>query len=170
MSDISIADGKGLTVSRTMTLTSAGDNGVLSFPNSTATIPSYEEGSWTPTIEGSGSSSGVSYGVQYGGYIRISRLVIAEFRVILSSKGTLTGVVLIGGLPFAIDSSSPAITMIPFFQDMATAWTCIGGRSSSSTKLLLQGMQSAGTGSGALSPSDLSNTTAFYGSVSYQTS
>lgn len=56
-------------------------------------------GSWTPTIIGASGSP--SYSSQTGHYTRHGKLVYVEGRVALSSVGTLTGGLSMGGLPFA---------------------------------------------------------------------
>src|SRR6478736_6315612 len=65
------------------------------------TLDDYEEGSWTPTITGSGGASGQAYTNQVGRYIKVGKLVTCWGRVTLSTLGTVTTDALIGGLPFA---------------------------------------------------------------------
>ena len=66
----------------------------------------YKEGTWTPTLKFGGGDTGITYagaaGTVYRGghYTRIGRVVTFSFRIILTSKGTSTGVVTITGLPF----------------------------------------------------------------------
>jgi hypothetical protein len=69
-------------------------------------LSSYEESSWTPAMYGSTIAGTPSFSNQIGSYIRIGKIVIATFRVKLSSKGGMTGDVFIGGLPYAIASGT----------------------------------------------------------------
>jgi hypothetical protein len=70
-------------------------------PSSDAnTLDDYEEGTFTPTFAFSGGSTGVAYSEQSGRYTKIGRQVTVECELILSSKGSSTGRVQIGGLPF----------------------------------------------------------------------
>lgn len=57
----------------------------------------YEEGSFTPYIEG---SSDAVYSVQDGRYKRINNVAIVNVELALTSKGTHAGAIFIDGLPF----------------------------------------------------------------------
>ena len=60
----------------------------------------YDEGTWTPTITFGGGSTGITYDIQSGTYTRIGRMVVCNFDVRLTNKGSSTGNWGIGGLPF----------------------------------------------------------------------
>ena len=60
----------------------------------------YEEGTWTPTLEGCGT---VSYGTQMGYYTRIGRMVHAHCRISWSTFTTSGNAIIIGGMPFDTD-------------------------------------------------------------------
>lgn len=71
----------------------------------------YEEGSWTPNI--GGSSSGVSYDIQWGRYTRIGNRVWVEGGLRPTNLNNLTGtanLARIRGLPFNIGNSSSNLT------------------------------------------------------------
>ena len=64
----------------------------------------YEEGTWTPTFldPSKSTSESQTYSQQYGHYQRIGNRVFFNFRLTLTSLGTLSGgATYIGGLPFA---------------------------------------------------------------------
>lgn len=88
------------------------NSGQIKFPgtqNASAdvnTLDDYEEGTWTPTITGQTSSSGQVYNVQGGRYIKVGKVVHVQAEVRLSTLGTITGSVCIGGLPFTSVSGS----------------------------------------------------------------
>lgn len=63
-------------------------------------LDDYEEGAWTPTLAGSGGTSGVAYTTRQGAYTKIGNVVTANFHILLSNEGTLTGTTKISGLPF----------------------------------------------------------------------
>lgn len=65
------------------------------------TLDDYEEGTFTPTVTGSGGQSGQTYSAQAGTYTKVGKRVSFELRVILSAVGTITGSVQVSGLPFA---------------------------------------------------------------------
>ena len=60
------------------------------------TLHDYEEGTWTPTINGS-----LSGGVRHGNYVKIGRSVSASCMLTWTSNSGAGGGVGIGGLPFA---------------------------------------------------------------------
>jgi hypothetical protein len=63
----------------------------------------YEEGTWTPVVEGSTVSGTATYGAsgQVGRYTRVGRLVTIHGYVDLDNLTGATGTMLISGLPFA---------------------------------------------------------------------
>ena len=69
------------------------------------TLDDYEEGDWTPIIGGTGGQSGQAYTTQSGKYVKIGKLVVAEFRVVLSTAGTITTAPMIGGLPYTVETT-----------------------------------------------------------------
>lgn len=56
---------------------------------------------WVPTVSFGGASVGVTYSLQAGGYQVLGNKVFCEFQITLTSKGSSTGFLAIGGLPFA---------------------------------------------------------------------
>jgi hypothetical protein len=59
-------------------------------------------GTWTPYFLGSGGNAGQTYGSQSGSYLKIDRVVLVNFGLVLSVLGTFTGTVSIGNLPFTV--------------------------------------------------------------------
>ena len=47
--------------------------------------------SWTPTLAFGGASTGITYSVQTGSYIRVGRVLYYFGRILLTSKGSSTG-------------------------------------------------------------------------------
>jgi len=68
-------------------------------------LDDYEEGTWTPVISGSTSTSGQTYDAQTGSYTKIGNKVFCSFNMDLSAKGTIVGFLKITGFPFTM---SPA--------------------------------------------------------------
>jgi hypothetical protein len=83
-------------------------------------LDDYEEATWTPTITGSGGASGQVYSVQAGIYTKIGRMVTAQFSLTLSTLGTITGSVQIGGLPFT--NGTGTFNCDLFWDAMTTAY------------------------------------------------
>jgi hypothetical protein len=85
---------------------SAAGAGQIQFPatqNASAnanTLDDYEEGTFTPTITAaSGSNGGVT---ATGSYTKVGRFVFLQLALASISKGTLSGQLAVGGLPFTV--------------------------------------------------------------------
>jgi hypothetical protein len=77
----------------------------LTFNGDTAAanaLDDYEEGTWTMGLSFGGGSTGVTYSANTGTYTKIGRQVTVNGVLVLTSKGSSTGSVLITGLPFTI--------------------------------------------------------------------
>lgn len=75
----------------------------------------YEEGTWTPTIQDSSFSNSESqaYTTQLGYYTRIGRVVFINGYIKLSSKGTLSGnLIVIAQLPFTVANTTEAVSVL----------------------------------------------------------
>lgn len=70
------------------------------------TLDDYEEGTFTPTLVGSGGQSGQVYTTQVGSYIKIGKLVFVHGRLVVSTIGTVTNIPGIGGLPFTSENTT----------------------------------------------------------------
>ena len=76
------------------------------------TITKYDEGTFTPTLQFGGATTGITYGSIRGGvYTRIGRLVYVQVAFALTSKGTATGNATITGMPFACGDLIPNTTI-----------------------------------------------------------
>ena len=64
-------------------------------------LSSYETGTWTPSLQFGGASTGITYVLQNGFYTKIGNIVSGTCWILLSSKGSATGDATIAGLPFA---------------------------------------------------------------------
>jgi hypothetical protein len=70
------------------------------------TLDDYREGSWNPILTGESGGSGPTYSIQSGEYIKIGRLVFITLYLALATKGSMTGNILLAGLPFITTSSN----------------------------------------------------------------
>lgn len=66
----------------------------------TSQVTGYAEGTWTPLFNGASSSPTVTYGTQTGGYVKIGKLVMIQFRLAVSSKSGGSGAAMVSGLPY----------------------------------------------------------------------
>jgi len=65
-------------------------------------LDDYEEGTWTPTVNFGGGTTGITYDGNTGGaYTKIGRMVHIHGRIELTSKGSSSGNARIAGLPFS---------------------------------------------------------------------
>ena len=87
--NLKVADGKGINFHNYGTGTNIDSN----------LLDDYEEGTWTPQLEFGGGSTGLT-GTQLGSYTKIGNRVYILCSVVLTAKGTSTGVAKITGLPF----------------------------------------------------------------------
>jgi hypothetical protein len=73
------------------------------------TLDDYEEGTFTPTVTAaSGSNGGLT---STGVYTKIGRFVYVVMNIIGISKGTLSGQINVGGLPFPVVTTNATGTM-----------------------------------------------------------
>lgn len=137
------------------------------------TLDDYEEGSWTPTITGSGGQSGQVYATQVGRYIKVGKLVTCWGRLTLSTLGTVTTNVQIGGLPFTADNVTNLYggCHINYWANMTASYVFLSGQVlANTTAVTLIGAESATATTGALTQAKLSNTTDLIFCVTYQAS
>lgn len=101
----------GSTVSAATTF-----SGGIVFGNGATNINWYEEGTWTPTINASGTAGTVTYSTQNGTYTRIGRRVFYSGTIQWTNwAGSPTGGMQIRGLPYNSNATSPLYD-IPSFQ------------------------------------------------------
>lgn len=137
--------------------------GQLKFPaaqNASAdvnTLDDYKEGTFTPTISFGGASVGITYSVQTGKYTKIGNVVLYMIEIILTSKGSSTGSMLISGLPIASAASGNATAAVQVNNFAAGAITTIQATQLASSSTFSFSRYAAGTNT-ALADTDLTNT------------
>ena len=73
----------------------------ISFDSGSNTLSAYSSGTFTPTIQFGGSSTGITYTYNIGKYIIIGKLLFFTINILTSSKGSASGGCSVAGLPFA---------------------------------------------------------------------
>jgi len=133
------------------------------------TLDDYEEGTWTPVVGGSTSTSGQSYSQQVGRYTKIGNQVTLTFRINLSNKGTMTGAYAqIQGFPFSTGSNSQTTGPINPYNNMNTGFTFLGFYCDpSSNYAYLSGSTGTNANTTVLAPADINSSTQFFGSITY---
>lgn len=135
------------------------------------TLDDYEEGSWTPLIGGATSETGQAYSIQRGDYTKVGRKVHAKGYVKLSTKGTITGAVVIKGLPFtsSADANSYSPVLVGLWGGLNTAYVDVRGYVAPSAVIIpLLGIAAAATtNNSGLATGDLTDTSEFIVDVTY---
>ena len=153
--------------------------GGITFGSDTAAanqLDDYEEGTWTPSLEFGGATTGITYSSMRGGsYVKIGRQVTVNFGFTLTSKGSASGDATIAGLPFAVEdllssTSVEASGISSFWNDIATdsaniVFAALGGTS----ELELRNTVGAEDDTDAMDNGDFDNDTAIRGSITYFT-
>ena len=67
-----------------------------------------EYGTWTPTLLLGSGSTGMTYGVRTGTWMKLDKQVTAECVINLTAKGTSTGIVTITGMPYSSNNRACA--------------------------------------------------------------
>jgi len=81
--------------------------GGLTFNGDTAAanaLDDYEEGTWTMGLAFGGGTTGITFGARTGQYTKVGRMVTVTGQMVMTNKGSSTGIVRITGLPFTIGS------------------------------------------------------------------
>lgn len=128
-------------------------HGALQFPTTQIpradpnTLDDYREVSFTPSFSSPGGQSGQIYTTQQGRAVKIGRQVAAQGRVTLSTRGTLSGSIRIGPLPFPNTTQTFASAAIGYFSNFAAPIMCVvGAMDPGSSQLALWYVPVGGTG------------------------
>ena len=136
-------------------------------------LADYEEGTWTPIIGGTGGTSGQAYTAQRGLYTKVGRMVTCTFDVVLSTKGTITTEVMIGGLPYTALNSATArypSCNIGLWQNLSTSYVYLNGVViDNTTYAAIRGATAAATSLSSLATANISDTSRFSGTITYFT-
>jgi hypothetical protein len=132
------------------------------------TLDDYEEGTWTPGVSFGGASVGVTYSSPSGTYTKVGRQVTCVGRMVLSNKGSSTGVANITGLPFTVASGEPNYAGLSFsyIDSMTFAAVPMGRTNAGSTNIDLSETSNAGAVTD-LTNSDFANGTGLRFIVTY---
>ena len=97
----------GLSVNRWQDLYLSG-NIYLGGTGSANALDDYEEGTWTPVIQGTGSNNSKNYTNQIASYTKIGNMVSLSFRVGWDSRTSDTGDAIVSGFPFTVNDAANA--------------------------------------------------------------
>ncbi len=177
LANLSVSGGStfagALTIGTVLTVT----GGQITFPAvqaasaSANVLDDYEEGTFVPTLGGSGGQSGQVYALQVARYVKIGKLVHIQAQITLSTLGTITGNAQIQGLPFTsvnVANIQSAAT-VGFYTAMTSALAVFKGAIAPNvTAITLFGATAGATGIVGLVQADFSNTTNLIISATYE--
>lgn len=119
------------------------------------TLDDYEEGTWTPVIQGSGTAGTGTYTLQNGAYTKIGRLVVQTFALTWTAH-TGTGNMQIGNLLFGAGANGRAGAYVTYVSNiLLTAGNYVSGLYMNFSTSLVEVYQSpTGGGAATLVPMD----------------
>lgn len=127
------------------------------------TLDDYEEGTFTPTLTADTVTVAPSYSSRAGIYLKIGKTIYVSVSIFLSNRGTLSGNLYIGGLPFTTLNGDPLSVGVITFANFNTGYCFVDGVPlQNDTRALLLGSQGgAVTSLGNVGFGDLTNTSIF---------
>jgi hypothetical protein len=134
---------------------------------------------WTPNLAFGGASTGITYSLQNGRYMKLGNMVEVWGALTLTSKGSASGLASITGLPFAINTNTSALgslsipignvvlNSVTFVTGSGTAsWFVLTPVSLGGTALFFNGNIGGSVGAG-LTDANFSNGSTIYFSARY---
>lgn len=89
---------------------------------------------WTPSLSFGLASVGMTFTAQQGLYLKIGKLIAAEFRVVLSAKGASVGNARLEGLPTTVSATSDGVLVVTRYFNMAAITSFIGTAVANTTR------------------------------------
>jgi hypothetical protein len=129
------------------------------------TLDDYEEGTWTPSIGGTATYSGI----RYGRYVKIGKMVTVQFLIDVISKGTGSAT-LLSGLPFVSEVIGSVQTgAVSYYANLAvsTIFVSLYVENGTTTMYFVGKSASGTTVDNAIGL--FGNSTTVYGSATYMT-
>jgi hypothetical protein len=134
------------------------------------TLDDYEEGSWTPEIRFGGNATGVTYSANRNGrYTKIGRIVTVSFFMDITNKGSSTGSLTVVTLPFVPYNAGGYpyyVGTVANESDMASMPTGVFCLAWSDSNLYIR--SNSATGWTAVTNSNLTNSSRFYCTITYE--
>ena len=135
-------------------------------------LDDYEEGTWTPALSFGAATTGITYSIQSGAYVKVGGQVTVWAQIALSNRGSATGAARVTGLPFtnvnAPGRSEGATAAFNFWVSMAGAPIPLGYVQNNNTTIyLINGV--ASNSSSTLVEANFSNSSSVYFNATYST-
>jgi hypothetical protein len=125
----------------------------------------HEQGTWTPVLQFGGLTTGIN-GTLTGTYTRTGNVVVAECRIMLTSKGSATGDATVTGLPYT--SAAYGAPQIIDGTGNMTGLTGTMLASVSDVSTLVNILQTSATGRGTVTDAEFTNTSELRFGVIYR--
>ena len=124
-------DGTDLTVATGNVVMGTSGKGIdFSATSGTGTseiLDDYEEGTWTPSLNYAGTTTGVTHEVQNGYYTKIGNRVTVRFSCRVDAKGSGTGHARFSGLPFTgVNAGWDEHAVNLFYDNTSDCWDLVG--------------------------------------------
>ena len=135
-------------------------------------LDDYEEGTWTPTLIDGTLTDDATYTTQVASYTKIGNMVHIQGRIITSALGTLSGSLLMSGLPFTSTSTSNDYSTlhVGFANGLAIpAGTSLSGHIATASTSVALNVWSSGQGTASLTTTTFSSNGQLIFSGSYKT-
>ena len=93
------------------------------------TLSTYAENTFTPTLTFGGSFTGGSLLAAQGNYIKVGKLVVFNLKITMGAKGSSTGTLFIGGLPFTSANIDPVwpLSIFHHMLNLSAGYTQVSG-------------------------------------------
>lgn len=127
----------------------------------------YEAGSFSPTIYGSSTPGSPTFSVSQTRYVRIGELCFVRFYIAMSSKGSMAGNVVIGGLPFVVSGTHSRPIWWPYQLATGVVQLAIDLTGGQTYGGLVRSTGAAVSGNTTMPVSDLNNNTHLQFSFGY---
>jgi hypothetical protein len=134
------------------------------------TLDDYEEGTWSPVLSAGGNNATMNSSGNTGRYTKVGDIVHIRGYVAITSKGSMSGSVILNGLPFTVASgnSNYSGTSFGYGENLAvTAGQSICGYVTPTTTDMNIQLWDVSTGTSPLLASEITNTFNFILDVSY---
>ena len=131
-------------------------------------LADYEEGTWTPVLTGDTSSTGITYSGQTGRYVKIGNLVTVDINLVLATKTSIVGNVIITGVPYTAHTSPNTAVTWGYWSNLAANWMSVGGWLNGGNTIYLGGRKTAGAGIETMADGDIATNTTINCSITYK--
>ena len=126
---------------------------------------------WTPGISFDNATTGITYVASTSGnLVKVGRVVVANYQIVLSSKGSATGTARITGLPIAVGSANASDTgmAVGYWGVLSIGVVYLSARVViGTTTAIIYGATAAATSLSALDETYFSDDTVLHGSLIY---